>query len=51
MLRNKSWFDDLYAEDNASKCKCASIPLYKDWIYSVMNLVHSNKSQLVSFND
>ena len=32
-LRNKSWFNDLYAEDNASKCRCASIPTYEDWIY------------------
>ena len=32
-LCNKSWFSDLYAEDNAFKCRCASIPPYKDWIY------------------
>ena len=28
-----SWLNDLYGEDNASKCRCASIPPYKDWIY------------------
>ena len=32
-LRNNSWLNDLYGEDNASKCRCASIPQYKDWIY------------------
>ena len=32
-LRNKSWLNYMYGEDNASKCRCASIPPYKDWIY------------------
>ena len=32
-LRNKSWLNDLYGEDNDSKCRCASILPYKDWIY------------------
>ena len=32
-LRDKSWLNDLYREDIASKCRCASIPPYKDWIY------------------
>ena len=32
-LRNKSWLNDHYGEDNASNGRCASIPPYKDWIY------------------
>ena len=32
-LRNKSCLNDLNGEDNASKCRYASIPPYKDWIY------------------
>ena len=32
-LRNKSWFNDQYGEDNACRCRCASTPPYRDWIY------------------
>ena len=32
-LRNKSWLNGLNSEDNASKCRYASISPYKDWIY------------------
>ena len=32
-LRNKSWLNDLYGEDNVSKCRCASVPPYNDFIY------------------
>ena len=32
-VRNKSWLNDLYGEDNVSRGGCASIPPYKDWIY------------------
>ena len=41
-LRNKSWLIDLYGEDNASTCRCAPIPLYKDWlVVSLINQVDS----------
>ena len=30
MVRNKSWLNDLYGEDNASRGGCAYIPPYKD---------------------
>ena len=29
-VRNKSWLNDLYGEDNVSRGGCASIPPYKD---------------------
>ena len=32
-LRNKSLLNYIFGEDNASKCRWASIPQYKDWIY------------------
>ena len=41
-LRNKSWLIDLYGEDNASRCRCAPVPLYKDWlVVSLINQVDS----------
>ena len=41
-LRNKSWLIDLYGADNASTCRCAPIPLYKDWlVVSLINQVDS----------
>ena len=41
-LHIKSWLNDLYSEDNASRCKCASKPLYKDWlVVSLINHVGS----------
>ena len=41
-LHIKSWFNDLYSEDSASRCKCASTPLYKDWLaVSLINQVGS----------
>ena len=39
-LRNKSWLKN--GEDNASICRCAAIPLYKDWlVVSLINQVDS----------
>ena len=32
-LRIKAWLNDLYGEDNASTCRCAPTPPYKDWNY------------------
>ena len=32
-LRKESWLNDVYREDNASTCRRASTPPYKDWIY------------------
>ena len=44
-LRNKQWLNDLYDEDNASRCRCAPIPLYKDWlIVSLINQVDSTRA-------
>ena len=31
-LHIKSWLNDFYSEDNASRCKCAFTPPYKDWL-------------------
>ena len=37
---NKSWLDDLLSKDNASRCRRASIPLYKDClVVSLINQV------------
>ena len=33
LLRKKSLLNDIYGGDNASKCRCASTPQYKDWVY------------------
>ena len=30
-LHIKSWLNDFYSEYNASRCRCASTPPYKDW--------------------
>ena len=39
-LCNKSWMNDLYGEDNAPRCRCSPIPLYKDWlVVSLINQV------------
>ena len=41
-LHKKSWLNDFYSEDNASRCKCASTPLYMDWlVVSLVNQVGS----------
>ena len=41
-LHIKSWLNDFCSEDNASRCKCASTPLYKDWLVaSLINQVGS----------
>ena len=40
--------DDLYGEDNASRCRCAPIPLYKDWlIVSLINQVDSTRASVM----
>ena len=31
-LHIKSWLNEFYSEDNGSRCRCASTPLYKDWL-------------------
>ena len=31
-LHIKSGLNDFYSEDNGSRCRCASTPLYKDWL-------------------
>ena len=36
----KSWLNDFYSEDNGSRCRCASTPLYKDWV--VVSLINNN---------
>ena len=37
-LHIKSWLNDFYSEDNASRCKSAYTTLYKDWLVaSVIN--------------
>ena len=37
-LHIKSWLNDLYSEDNGSRCRCASTSLYKNWLaVSVIN--------------
>ena len=47
-LRNKQWLNDLYGEDNASRCRCAPIPLYKDWlIVSLINQVDSTRASVM----
>ena len=39
-LHIKSWLNEFYSEDNASRCKCASTPLYKDLLaVSLINQV------------
>ena len=41
-LHIQSWLNYFYSDDNASKCKCASTPLYKDWLVaSLINQVVS----------
>ena len=47
-LRNKLWLNDLYGEDNASRCRSAPIPLYKDWlIVSLINQVDSTRASVM----
>ena len=47
-LRNKQWLNDLYGEDNASRCRCAPIPLYKDWlVVSLINQVDSTRASVM----
>ena len=42
MLHIKSCLNDFNSEYNASRCKCASTPLYKDWLaVSLINQVSS----------
>ena len=36
-LRNKQWLNDLYGGDNVTRCRCALIPLYKDWLIVSLN--------------
>ena len=31
-LHIKLCLNDFYSEDNGSRCRCASTPLYKDWL-------------------
>ena len=38
----KSWLNDFYSEDNGSRCRCASRPLYKDWL--AVSLIHQKGS-------
>ena len=38
----KSWLNDLYSEDNGSRCRCASTPLYNDWL--VVSLINQKGS-------
>ena len=41
-LHIKSWLNDFDSEHNASRCRCASTPLYKDWLVaSLINQVVS----------
>ena len=41
-LHTKSWLNDFYSEDDASRCKCASTPLNNDWlVVSLINQVGS----------
>ena len=41
-LHIKSWLNDFYIKDNASRCRCAYTPLYKDWlVVSLINQVVS----------
>ena len=47
-LHIKSWFNDLYSEDNASRCRCASTSLYKDWL--VESLIDQVVSALIMFS-
>ena len=45
----KSCLNDLYSEDNASRRKCASTPLYKEWfVVSLIKQVGS-KIALIMF--
>ena len=47
-LRNKQWLDDLYGGDNVTRCRCAPIPLYKDWlIVSLINQVDSTRASVM----
>ena len=40
--------NDLYGEDNASRCRCAPIPLYKDWlVVSLINQVDSTRASVM----
>ena len=41
-LHIKSWFNDFYSEDSGSRCRCASTPLYKDWL--AVSLIDQNGS-------
>ena len=41
-LHIKSWLDDFYSENNGSGCRCASRPLYKDWL--AVSLIHQKGS-------
>ena len=39
-VHTKSWLNDFQNEDNAARCRCASQPLYKDWmVVSLINQV------------
>ena len=47
-LRNKQWLNDLYGEDNASRCRCAPIFLYKDWlVVALINQVDSTRASVM----
>ena len=50
-LHIKSWLNDFFcSEDNASRCKCASTPLYKDWlVVSSINQVDCTCALIICF--
>ena len=45
---NKQWLNDMYGGDNVTRCRCAPIPLYKDWlIVSSINKVDSTRASVM----
>ena len=41
-LHIKSWLNDVYSENIGSRCRCASRPLYKDWL--AVSLINQKSS-------
>ena len=49
-LHVKSSLNDFYSEDNASRCKCASTPLYKDWLVASLISQVGSTCALIMFS-
>ena len=47
-LHIKSWLNDFYSDDCGSRYRCASTPLYKDWL--VVSLQNQKDSAAIMFS-